>query len=46
VSAYTGAPFDAVTPATLPELLLPATSSNPQAPQPGPMQNPDGTPPS
>ena len=45
VSAYTGAPSDAAAPASLPQLLLPATPS-PQAPPPGPVQNPDGTPPS
>jgi phospholipid/cholesterol/gamma-HCH transport system substrate-binding protein len=45
VSAYTGAPVDSATPANLPELLLPATSSQ-QAPSPSPVQNPDGTPPS
>jgi phospholipid/cholesterol/gamma-HCH transport system substrate-binding protein len=45
VSAYSGAPFDAETPANLPELLLPGTPS-PQAPPPGPVQNADGTPPS
>ena len=37
VSAYTGAPSDAAAPASLPQLLLPATPS-PQAPPPGPVQ--------
>lgn len=45
VSAYSGAPFDAETPANLPELLLPGTPS-PQAPPPGTVRNADGTPPS